>query len=276
MNPLLEINPGVCMVVVGPMVTRFCLSDTPPSLKLSYQTLIQGGLDLVSIDDERGRLMQLAQDIDNFAKELTSVLERQGVQDQWLQSSLALTGVQTLTSTKTVQLLLNLQSKGCKLVYSFYDTILDTITGTKPILLSDTALLEQWLDGQANGLLHIHGIYNNSSSIVLHTNVYDKKVKEQALFLRLKEFFRQRTLIFIGHGDDGLNPLLTHMTQVFLQDDGIIRNPPLFLSSTTVTLPNCFIHLPISQYEESVLHEVIAIGSENNFIAGQSWSRLFV
>lgn len=276
MNPLLEINPGVCMVVVGPMVTRFCLSDIPPSLKLSYQTLIQGGLDLVSIEDERGRLMQLAQDIDNFAKELTSVLERQGVQDQWLQSSLALTGVQTLTSTKTVQLLLNLQSKGCKLVYSFYDTILDTITGTKPILLSDTALLEQWLDGQANGLLHIHGIYNNSSSIVLHTNMYDKKVKEQALFLRLKEFFRQRTLIFIGHGDDGLNPLLTHMTQVFLQDDGIIRNPPLFLSSTTVTLPTCFIHLPISQYEESVLHEVIAIGSENNFIAGQSWSRLFV
>ena len=43
MNPLLEINPATCIVVVGPLVSRSCLSVVPDTLKLTYTSLIQAG-----------------------------------------------------------------------------------------------------------------------------------------------------------------------------------------------------------------------------------------
>lgn len=276
MNPLLEVNPGTCIVVVGPLVARSCLSFVPGSLKLTYHSLISAGLEMVKLD-ERGRLQDLVEtDKDAACKELTASLAHQGDLERWINYCSAIVGLQPLLSSHQpplLQLLLNLQTYGCRLVYTHYDSIMDAISGMKPILSTNSDQLEQWIDGRLNGFYHIHGHHTDLQSLILYTSAYETMLTKQALFFHLKELFRHRTLVFIGHDPDHLNPLLVKMTQVFLQDENAVRNPPLYLSSSA-SLPPCFLHLPISRHEENTLHELIIQGSESTFITGRTSEKL--
>lgn len=263
MNPLLEVNPSACVVVVGPTVARSCLLDPPSYLKLTFHSFLKAGQELLKAN-ECGWNMQ---DLEKTAKEVDTELSKRGLRDKWIQSHLALSGVQTLSTTPTIQLLLQLQTQGCKLVYSYYDTILDTIAGTEPVLLSNAHQVEQWMNGKANGFLHLHGSHSMLSSIVLYTEQYNSLIKGSGLFVRLKELFRQKTFLFVGHETKQFNPLLSLLVKVFLDDDGIIKNPPLLITSLP-KVPNCFLHLPITEHEENMLQELISISHEGSFVTG--------
>ena len=285
MNPLLEINPATCIVVVGPLVSRSCLSVVPDTLKLTYTSLIQAGLEMVQLD-ERGRLEELVQvDLDAASKELTTVLKRQGDFERWITSSCA--GFTALFKSPSssqqqheqehqqqppqiLKLLLNLQASGCRLVYTHYDNILDALAGVIPILPINSDHLEQWIEGQLKGFLHIHGHYSDSESLILDSSAYESILARQGLFLRLREFFKRRTLILIGHDPDHLNPLLVALANTLLLDEKTIRNPPLLLSSTHLSVPQCFLHLPISKAEENALHYLIVSGPDSSFIIGET------
>ena len=263
MNPLLEVNPSACVVVVGPSVSRSCLLEPPDCLKLSFHSFLNAGQEMLA--NERGCSLQHVKE--TSPEEIQAKLSERGLKRAWIHSHLALTGVQTLSTTPTMQLLLQLQNKGCKLIYSFYDTILDTIAGTEPVMLKNKELIEEWIDGKINGFLHIHGCHTMVSSIVLCSEQYDTQIKGSDSFAELKRFFRQKTLLFIGHETEHFNPLLSLMTQAFLNDDGIIKNPPLFVTCL-LDIPNCFLHLPILVHEENLLQELIAISHEGSFVTG--------
>ena len=82
--------------------------------------------------------------------------------------------------------------------------------------------------------------------------------------------FQKRTVVFIGHDAQNMNPLLATMVDMLIKEENTIKNPPLFLSSTTLDVPSCFLHFSISPQEEEALHDIIAPGSEKNFIIGES------
>ena len=268
MNPLLEVNPETCIIIVGPLVSRSCLSVVPNSLKLTYKSLMLAGLEMVRVQD-RGRLEGLFQvNFDAASEELNKVLKEQGDLEKWisicssLQSSLV-----SKNHPPLLQSLLQMQSRGCRLIYTHYDNILDAVAGMIPILPTNDVHLDQWIEGHLNGFLHIHGHYSDVDSLILHSTAYDTFLAEQNFFTRLQEFFKRRTIILIGHDPNHLNPLLIKMSNVLLLDDNM-RNPPLFVSSTTNSVPPCFLHLPITEREEDNLHDLLVCGAESSFVIG--------
>ena len=274
MTTLLEINPKACIIVAGPQITSSCLSPTYRELKLSYWSLISDGIEralqLCSDDQERGRLLQSQPDsLDAASREMASILSRHGALGAWMQDTFvtATHKIRTAHQTPLVQLMQTMQENDCRLVYTHYDSWLDTIFHTKPVLLANTAQLEGWIDGKEKGFLHIHGLFSEPGSVILHCQA--QNFSQLPSFCKLKELFRKRTIIFVGHETNHLSPLLANIAHIFLQDENSIKNPPLFMSSTLGHLPSCFLHLPILPHEESVLHELMVIGAEGNFSVGK-------
>ncbi len=282
MNPLLEVNPETCIVIVGPLVSQSCLPVVPDSLKLTHKSLMVAGTQLVLATDERGRLEELFQvDFDAASEELCTVLKRQGDLERWM-SSCCCTGVQSgmrittgspiVTPAPILQLLLKIQNEGCRLVYTHYDNTLDTVAGMIPILPTHGHHLDQWITGHLKGFLHIHGHYSDTDSLMLHSTTYDNLPSSRlTCFEQLRDLFRRRTLLFIGHNPAHLNPLLVKMVNTLLldNDETTVRNPPLFISSTTEPLPSCFLHLPIREEEEGCLEGLVVCGPETSFVIGQ-------
>ena len=94
------------------------------------------------------------------------------------------------TATESIQHFLNLQKQGALLTCTQYDTVLDSIAGTRPVTLQDTETLKHWSrlptlpslqetphDVQPGkehhhahppvGILHLHGVYTVPSSVRL-------------------------------------------------------------------------------------------------------------
>jgi hypothetical protein len=240
--------------------------DQSVNLKLSLESFLQVGLELVK--NERG-MSEEERAVD--AREIDILVTKNGLREQWIDAHLKLSGSQTLSNTPAVQILRKLQLQGCRLVYTHYDTVLDTIFGTEPIFLSDSAKLEQWMAGKLHGFLHLHGCHMDHSSLVLHSDHYDTIVKKTPLFLQLKKYFKQKSVIFIGHDNTRLNPLLPTAVQVFLDEEGIIKNPPIFVSSLP-SLPESFLHLPILKSQENSINDIISTSNGNSFTTGNKSS----
>lgn len=288
MNPLLELNPGSCVIVVGPGLARTCLSggDGGPDGGergpcLSYMSLMRAGVSLLG-EEQRGRLQEgLENGSPDAALELESSLASKSLRGKWLRESLTLPPSMHPHLSPTLELLLKLQEKGSRLVYTGYDTILDTVAGSRPVLLvapshPQSNSLSRWIKGSSNGFLHIHGCISCSTdiqlqNIVLHQSQYQTVIKDSPFFLSLRELFRQRSLLFIGHETDSFNPLLSQMIKNFLEEDEVVKNPPIFMSSLPQSkVPNCFLHLPISKHEEChCLHDLINESKEgSSFLTG--------
>lgn len=270
MNPLLEVNPDACIVVVGPQLSRTCLHVVPESVKLTYSSLILSGLEMVR-SDERGRLEELYQvSSDGAAEEICSLLKSLGHFESWITSNAGTPCSCTHRQSPLLQLLLELHSQGCRLVYTHYDNILDVAAGMIPILPTNADHLDQWIDGQLKGFLHLHGHYSDVDSLILHTSAYDSILSSWSCFTKLKDIFKRRTVIFIGHDPNHLNPLLVKMTKTFLRDDTeTIRNPPLLVSSMAPPVPSCFLHLPVTRLEEENFHLFMTCGPETSFVIGE-------
>lgn len=295
MNPLLELNPESCIIVIGPSLARSCLPEGEGagesgdrSLCLSYLSLMLAGASLLGkeqLGDLQGQLKN--GDLDK-ALELESTLAGRSLRKKWLKESLTLSSTQDkrLSISEGLQLLLRLQEKGSRLVYTGYDMILDTVAGSTPVLIppddephhsSSSNILSRWIKGSTNGFLHIHGCISSKSetpsseNIVIHHSQYAPLVNSP-LFIPLKELFRHRSILFLGHETDYFNPLLPQMIKILLGENEILKNPPILISSLQHSkVPETFLHLQISKYEEShYLQELInETKGETSFISGQ-------
>ena len=293
MNPLLELNPESCIIVIGPSVARSCLPEGEgpgesgdKSLCLSLLSLMLAGASLLGKEQREGLQEQLKNgDLDKVL-ELESSLAGKSLRERWLKESLTISSTQDerLSVSEALQLLLRLQEKGSRLVYTGYDMILDTVAGSSPVLIppndephhsSASNLLSRWIKGSTNGFLHIHGCISSetplSEHIVLHHSQYSPLVNSP-LFLPLKELFRHRSILFVGHETDYFNPLLPQMIKILLGENEMLKNPPIFISSLPHSkVPESFLHLHISKHEENhCLQDLINESKgETSFISGQ-------
>lgn len=274
---LLEVNPSSCILLIGPHLTRsFLPAATCSTLTLSHYSLLRSGVELAGKlnPKQQGSLLQLlATDPDAATRETMKILTgHEDKLEEWLKASCSAEDqtLPTLHAALVPQLLCSLQSRGCKLVYTYYDTLLDRALGSQAILpCGDAGTLMQWTEGRQAGLLHIHGVYSDISSMVLHPSDYRTHLAKLPVFTQLRDLFRSRTILCVGHDPEHFNPLLTEFTHCFLEEENVVKNPPIFLSSTSLPLPPCFLLIPISSREETQLQAIVGIGEESNFSSGE-------
>ena len=279
---LLEISPSSCILLIGPHLTSSLLSTASVArVLLSHHSLLCDGIQrigrIVGSREEQRLVQLLACDPGAANREIVSILAAHGEQEEWLR--VCLSESQSLTPLETegplLQLLTSFQARGCRLVYTYYDTILGTLLGSSPVLpIGDALTLEQWIEGQMSRLLHINGVYHNTNSLILQPGCYNNRFINVPGLSMLRDLFRSRTVVCVGHDPDHMNPLLTELIHYFLEEDNLIKNPPVYLTSSQLSLPSCFLHLPITKAEESSeLHHIIGIGEENDFTSGESMTQ---
>lgn len=220
----------------------------------------------------------------------------------------------TLAGIESIQHLINLQKRGALLACTQYDTILDSITGTRPVTLQDIDTLKHWsslstlpetsqdahkrqpLCRHPVGILHLHGVHTDPSSV--HLTVKEEgelsPVKERRLTRDdpdtvsssvaagmevLQEIFRKRLVIFVGFDWEFFDPLLPGIMKNLYPNNkpGSLKNPPILLSSMPVSrqssigaqIPSLFLTLTVSKEELYDLSQVISPGSPKNFTVGE-------
>ena len=279
----MEVNPSSCILVIGPHLTSAVHRAAGPStLTLSHHSLLRNGIHRVGriCENEEQRLLQLLDtDFNAAAKETVDLLARHGEQEEWLRMccSTEACALPVLDIASPLQQLKSLQTRGCKLVYTYYDSILDTALNCSPIHSTGSAQkLLQWTEEEEAGILHINGTYSDPSSLILQSGDYGNRIASNSFSL-LREFFRSKAIICIGHDPEHFNPLLSDFAHSFLEEDKIVKNPPLYLSSTVKSLPPCYLLFPITKMEENTqLHHIIGIGEESNFSTGETMTSFLV
>ena len=146
---LLEVNPSSCILVIGPHLTSSVHQAASSSaLTLSHYSLLRNGIRRVGkiFENEEQRLLQLLDtDFSAATKETVNILASHGEQEEWLKMccSTEACDFPVLDRAKS------LQSRGCRLVYTYYDNILDTALSCSPILpTGDAHKILQWTEGE--------------------------------------------------------------------------------------------------------------------------------
>lgn len=169
------------------------------------------------------------------------------------------------TGMGSLQHFLDLQKQGALLACTQYDTILDSVAGTRPVTLQDAETLQVWSrmstlpetpqDAQRKqaqvGILHLHGVCTVPSSVRL-TDYQNQNGKEEETLNAstqkrrhladdsvspgidiLREIFRKRLVIFIGFDREFFDPLLPGFMRHIYPDNepGSLKNPPILLTS---------------------------------------------
>lgn len=96
----------------------------------------------------------------------------------WLES--AFRDFRPRTGTmETLDALRDLQQAGALLVTTNYDSLLSEAVGLPPVSWEEHADFLQVINGQRNGILHVHGHWQQPSSVVLGQSSYDRVVKDE-------------------------------------------------------------------------------------------------
>lgn len=248
MDPMLQIDPERCVIVLGSQLAAaaLALSEGVPAA-LSYAMVIDIGvqkmleLEGVGSLEEKSRKQSLllsAYELEpSFAaSKVVDSLREHGIYQQWLKelfgSLLALPVHRTPGGV--VDKLRTLQEKGALLVYTYYDTILDTALNTSPVSLGDEEAVRSWGGHQTPGLLHVHGVYSQPDSVCCDCVNYRRLVGEASGGHILKEVCRNRSVIFLGFDEEFFDPFLSKFSRTFLGSS----HPPSLLLSTAAKFPS--------------------------------------
>lgn len=214
MELCLELNPDRYLIVLGPQFATTLLSqlDYNEGPTLSYCDIVHAGIGVAAatMPNEADRttferLHKTAYELDPlFAYiKVSAKLRSLNLYDQWLRKSFECPpGV---SSTDSLQHLLELQKKGALLVYTHCDDTLDRAASLPPVLLEDAA---SWAKGEVPGFLHVHGIYSKPSSVKLDYDFYDNSSHPYYEDGRvLCEYLKGRRALCIGFDSHRGDPL---------------------------------------------------------------------
>ncbi|MBL9005533.1 MAG: SIR2 family protein [Myxococcales bacterium] len=99
-----------------------------------------------------------------------------------------------------------------------YDGLLEKALLRPPISWRDHGMVLRFLKGQQDGILHLHGHYNEPESVVLGIESYSKIIGSEHAQAVQRLLFLDRTLVFVGFGaglaDPNFGALLRWATQV--------------------------------------------------------------
>lgn len=234
MEPVVQVDPERCICVIGPQIAAQYLSATEQSAgtaaALSYKGLVEYGIQRVleaehfaSRDEKlrRETLLKHAYELEPVfaANKVVESLRSHGRYEHWVtemfssvRSTPAVRG-----SNATADHLLLLQDKGALLVYSHYDTVLDTALSCSPILLENEEAVRNWATRRTSGLLHIHGVHSLPATMKWDCVTYESSVGDCGGGKVLKELCKTKTVLFVGFDGDHYDPFLSKFASTFCQ-----------------------------------------------------------
>lgn len=214
-DPILEelqsaVREKQALIVCGSGISRATDPDAP-----DWRGLIRSGIEECAArkftsDDWKNLWLQVldGRDVDAWIAAADQFIEKMGGQDNgyfktWLKRTIG--HVRYRPASNTVDPVHAIASLGCRIGTTNYDDILAQATGTRPISWTDWQLFSEVLRGDKNGILHLHGHWENPESIVLGTRSYNQiTANDRAQFLQRVLSFNY-SMIFIGCSEDGLS-----------------------------------------------------------------------
>ena len=273
MDPLLEIRPAACLFVLGP---QFSSSAAPNTDRLSYDSIIQAGVDYLrefAVEEDVRKLLHLKEgDHLKAMQTITSLLRKKGLYQDWISRTFSGgTEHEHCSVPDSVLWLLELHRLGSMLACTQYDTILDSMAGLKPAVMTDEQSFAEWLQGGKNGVLnqqqegegiggegegtiaaaegvacgcgflHLHGIQTvmESISTLPYSETGDEPVQTDNSFIpgetltALRHVFQNKLVFLVGFDGGHRDPLLPSFLElVYPEGDAkVLKNLPILLTS---------------------------------------------
>lgn len=87
-----------------------------------------------------------------------------------------------------------------------YDTLIELETGLSSITWRDYSHVTQWLRSERLGVLHLHGVWDEPSSVILGIRSYEQILKDAHAQATLRALPLYHNLLFIGFGEGLFDP----------------------------------------------------------------------
>lgn len=286
----LEIDPSKFLLVIGPDFTTNVIKELSEAYQLSIRNshpdlqqdeptvksprtpafalkhIVEEGIRVLldaeeySNDTERAKCEHLyrnAYELDpQFAlKKVAMSLQQAGKYAEWLRRAFEVELESHFLASHSVSLhrIIELQSKGALLIYVHCDDILSRVSRTAPVLLEDSEGLEQWLNGEKAGFLHVHGVYWEPDTVKIDGQFYESPSHVRPPTAeRLKLLFQERHSVVIGCESHPTDPLVSQFIKEFMCEEQRHQNKqhtfhlPLTRSSSKLESGLPLISMPLS------------------------------
>jgi len=118
---------------------------------------------------------------------------------RWLRETLS-----KLEATDT-RLIKAIAALNAPIVTTNYDNLIEDVTSLKAITWQQRSEVSRTLHGAANHVVHLHGHWDQPTSVILGIRSYEAVCKDNHTQAVLKALAMTKSFLFIGCGDDGLS-----------------------------------------------------------------------
>lgn len=129
------------------------------------------------------------------AQTVETALRRAGALREFLEESV---GRLEPTDPRVLQALARL---GVPMATTNYDGLIEWVHGLQPLTWRHAAAVDEWFTGRQPGVLHLHGHFRETESVVLGRASYEEVLADGHAQNVLRMLWQQRTLLFVGVGD---------------------------------------------------------------------------
>lgn len=306
MNPLLEIRAAACLFVVGPQLSRNAVQHAG---KLNYDSVVRSGIKYLQEFTDRGKIGSLEKEGQLKAMQtVMSLLRKKGLYEDWVKTTFTSDMEHGHCSIPdSVHWLLELHRLGAMLACTQYDTLLDTMAGLRPVVMSEEQSFAEWLQGGKKvevqqeagvggeqgeslgtttaegvaGFLHLHGVQTMLDSIRMlpysetreHGSTDTNSIPGETL-TALRRVFHNKLVFLVGFDDEYQDPLLPSFLELVYPDGDakVLKNPPILLTSRSAkcSLLQCEPAkvLQLRIHAVDRLRDAVLPGEAKNFSAG--------
>lgn len=176
------------------------------------------GVETGWVDTKLDQLEKFSGDADELIEVASAVTRKLDGPDggtfrAWLRAAL---GSLSVTDERLIRALERL---GSPLLTTNYDTLIETTTGRSSATWRDRHIAERVLRGDDEHVLHVHGVWDRSETVVLSGSSYEEIVRDNHAQAVLRAMFSLRTVVFVGGGaglgDPNFGKLLEWAAGVF-------------------------------------------------------------
>jgi WD40 repeat protein len=136
-----------------------------------------------------------------------------GLYKKWLRESV---GSLEASNRATIEAIVAL---GVPIATTNYDKLIEQVTGWPSITWKKGNEVERVLGGESQAVIHLHGYWEDSDSVVLGHRSYDEVVRDPNAQALLRAMFAVRTVLLVGFGagldDPNFGPLITWIRRAF-------------------------------------------------------------
>jgi hypothetical protein len=197
--------------VVAVVGTGVSIAATRNNQVASWKGLLRDGLercrslDLCSEESAIHIRAQIDGDLVDLLCAAENIAERLGAPDGpeyavWLEQSVGKLTVEDPT------LLQELVALNVPILTTNYDSLVEHITGLRPVTWKDRRRAESVATGRSDGVLHLHGHWEQPESVVLGVRAYEAILADVHAQNMLRAIRTMRTLVFVGFGDGLRDP----------------------------------------------------------------------